>query len=145
MSTFKVDMMHQALSQIYSFFCWFKIQHKVLWLVYQGQCGDDFILLSHRKKLLKSSFVKYFLQGRRDPLTVTYYINLLISNLVQLCILFVWVARLDGTTCAALTLFSVTANIDFSICIALERYQSLSVCTCICVNTLLSCHISIWA
>uniref|UniRef100_A0A669CL93 G-protein coupled receptors family 1 profile domain-containing protein n=1 Tax=Oreochromis niloticus TaxID=8128 RepID=A0A669CL93_ORENI len=87
------------------------------------RCGmSQTLCCGSTSKLLKSSFVKYFLQGRRDPLTVTYYINLLISNLVQLCILFVWVARLDGTTCAALALFSVTANIDFSICIALERY-----------------------
>uniref|UniRef100_A0AAZ1XU07 G-protein coupled receptors family 1 profile domain-containing protein n=1 Tax=Oreochromis aureus TaxID=47969 RepID=A0AAZ1XU07_OREAU len=64
----------------------------------------------------------YFLQVRRSPVPVIYYTNLLTSNLIQICIMIVWILRISSSIPAVIHLSCVMASLYFRMCIALERY-----------------------
>uniref|UniRef100_A0A8P4KI26 G-protein coupled receptors family 1 profile domain-containing protein n=1 Tax=Dicentrarchus labrax TaxID=13489 RepID=A0A8P4KI26_DICLA len=67
-----------------------------------------------------------FLQVRNDHVAPIYVINLLISDLIQLCCLIVWLARReDQKIFQILKLIydsCLIASVGFMVCIALERY-----------------------
>ncbi|XP_030298093.1 mas-related G-protein coupled receptor member A4-like [Sparus aurata] len=60
----------------------------------------------------------------------TYIINLLISDLIQLCCMIVWVARRDDMKIMRVVnvfyFCSLMASIGFMVCLALERYLLIS-------------------
>uniref|UniRef100_A0A3Q2WIB8 G-protein coupled receptors family 1 profile domain-containing protein n=1 Tax=Haplochromis burtoni TaxID=8153 RepID=A0A3Q2WIB8_HAPBU len=64
----------------------------------------------------------YSLQVRRSPVPVIYYTNLLLSNLIQICIMIVWLLRIGSSIPAVIHLSCVMASLYFRMCIALERY-----------------------
>uniref|UniRef100_A0A669B1L3 G-protein coupled receptors family 1 profile domain-containing protein n=1 Tax=Oreochromis niloticus TaxID=8128 RepID=A0A669B1L3_ORENI len=64
----------------------------------------------------------YFLQVRRSPVPVIYYTNLLTSNLIQICIMIVWILRISSSIAAVIHFSCVMASLYFRMCVALERY-----------------------
>uniref|UniRef100_A0A3B4G0M0 G-protein coupled receptors family 1 profile domain-containing protein n=1 Tax=Pundamilia nyererei TaxID=303518 RepID=A0A3B4G0M0_9CICH len=64
----------------------------------------------------------YSLQVRRSPVPVIYYTNLLLSNLIQICIMIVWLLRIGSSIPAVIHLSCVMASLYFRMCVALERY-----------------------
>ncbi|XP_049926509.1 G-protein coupled receptor 4-like [Epinephelus moara] len=63
---------------------------------------------------------------REDHVAPVYVINLLISDLIQMCCLVIWVAK-SGTSAVFYVLkfiyyIGVMASVGFMVCIALERY-----------------------
>ncbi|XP_039477902.1 uncharacterized protein LOC120443369 [Oreochromis aureus] len=58
---------------------------------------------------------------RRSPVPVIYYTNLLTSNLIQICIMIVWILRIKSSIAAVINLLCVMASLYFRVCIALER------------------------
>ncbi|XP_041865944.1 C-X-C chemokine receptor type 1-like [Melanotaenia boesemani] len=64
-------------------------------------------------------------KARRDHVPV-YYINLIISNLIQLYSMRVWVTKenydMVQYSCVVVYIFSVMTSLGFRMCIALERY-----------------------
>ncbi|XP_025753399.1 uncharacterized protein LOC112841986 [Oreochromis niloticus] len=59
---------------------------------------------------------------RRSPVPVIYYTNLLTSNLIQICIMIVWILRISSSIPAVIHISCVMASLYFRMCIALERY-----------------------
>uniref|UniRef100_A0A3Q3W5Z6 G-protein coupled receptors family 1 profile domain-containing protein n=1 Tax=Mola mola TaxID=94237 RepID=A0A3Q3W5Z6_MOLML len=59
-----------------------------------------------------------------------YVINLLISNLIQLCCMFIWVAQPGNMkiydTVSYIYYFGVNASLCFMLCVSLERYLVIS-------------------
>lgn len=72
---------------------------------------------------------KCFLQVRNDEVAPIYVINLLISDLVQLCFMFTWVAppknRRTREIFSDIYYLGLIASVCFMVFIALERLQSL--------------------
>uniref|UniRef100_A0A3Q0T8I0 G-protein coupled receptors family 1 profile domain-containing protein n=1 Tax=Amphilophus citrinellus TaxID=61819 RepID=A0A3Q0T8I0_AMPCI len=64
----------------------------------------------------------HFLQTRRSQVPIIYYTNLLISNLIQICIMTVWVTRVESSIFIFIYVSCVMASLYFKMCIALERY-----------------------
>uniref|UniRef100_A0A669C3Q3 Uncharacterized LOC109204762 n=1 Tax=Oreochromis niloticus TaxID=8128 RepID=A0A669C3Q3_ORENI len=64
----------------------------------------------------------YFLQVRRGKIPIISYTNLLISNLIQMCIMIAWVARVERSICVMIYISCAMASLYFKMCIALERY-----------------------
>lgn len=64
------------------------------------------------------------LQVREDHVAPVYVINLLISDLIQMCCLVIWVAK-SRTSAVYVSTFiyyiGVMASVGFMVCIALER------------------------
>uniref|UniRef100_A0A3B4G0J9 G-protein coupled receptors family 1 profile domain-containing protein n=1 Tax=Pundamilia nyererei TaxID=303518 RepID=A0A3B4G0J9_9CICH len=75
----------------------------------------------------------YSLQVRRSPVPVIYYTNLLLSNLIQICIMIVWILRISSSIPAVIHLSCVMASLYFRMCVALERYLFGSVLVCVLV------------
>ncbi|XP_069565394.1 ovarian cancer G-protein coupled receptor 1-like [Brachyistius frenatus] len=69
-------------------------------------------------------YIRYVLV-RRDHVAPIYVINLLVSDLLQLCCMLVWVATSYQTLCQISTYLynvGVMASVGFMVCISLERY-----------------------
>uniref|UniRef100_A0A669CBJ3 G-protein coupled receptors family 1 profile domain-containing protein n=1 Tax=Oreochromis niloticus TaxID=8128 RepID=A0A669CBJ3_ORENI len=58
---------------------------------------------------------------RRSPVPVIYYTNLLTSNLIQICIMIVWILRISSSIAAVIHFSCVMASLYFRMCVALER------------------------
>ncbi|XP_039477918.1 uncharacterized protein LOC120443376 [Oreochromis aureus] len=59
---------------------------------------------------------------RRVKVPIISYTNLLISNLIQMCIMIAWVARVERSICVMIYISCAMASLYFKMCIALERY-----------------------
>ncbi|KAI3362830.1 hypothetical protein L3Q82_001871 [Scortum barcoo] len=63
---------------------------------------------------------------QKDHVTPIYVINLLISDLIQLCCMIIQVARpMNWTPCEVFNLihfFGLTSSVGFMVCVAMERY-----------------------
>uniref|UniRef100_A0A669C443 Uncharacterized LOC109204762 n=1 Tax=Oreochromis niloticus TaxID=8128 RepID=A0A669C443_ORENI len=59
---------------------------------------------------------------RRGKIPIISYTNLLISNLIQMCIMIAWVARVERSICVMIYISCAMASLYFKMCIALERY-----------------------
>ncbi|XP_039477983.1 uncharacterized protein LOC120443403 [Oreochromis aureus] len=58
---------------------------------------------------------------QRSQVPVIYYTNLLLSNLIQMCIMIVWIIRVESTMGVIIHHLCVMAGLYFKVCIALER------------------------
>uniref|UniRef100_A0A3Q4MGZ6 G-protein coupled receptors family 1 profile domain-containing protein n=1 Tax=Neolamprologus brichardi TaxID=32507 RepID=A0A3Q4MGZ6_NEOBR len=67
----------------------------------------------------------YFLQVPRVKVPIISYTNLLIANLIQMCIMIAWVARVERSICVMIHVSCAMASLYFKMCIALERYPSV--------------------
>ncbi|XP_041866843.1 G-protein coupled receptor 4-like [Melanotaenia boesemani] len=63
---------------------------------------------------------------RKDHVTPVYIINLLVSDLVQLCCLAVWKAGKFNKLIYCFYVFGVLASVGFMVCISLERYLMIT-------------------
>ncbi|XP_025753503.1 uncharacterized protein LOC112842008 [Oreochromis niloticus] len=62
-----------------------------------------------------------FYAVRRVKVPIISYTNLLISNLIQMCIMIAWVARVERSICVMIHASCAMASLYFKMCIALER------------------------
>lgn len=72
-----------------------------------------------------------------DPVTPLYIINILLSDLTHICSMIAMVTSDDfyvDNIFKFIHSVSVIANIGFMMCVALERYISVSDCTTIKLN-----------
>ena len=71
------------------------------------------------------TFANVSLQVRKDHVAPIYVINLLISDLIQLCCLIIWVAEEEKTFTFEVGSFlydvGLMASVGFMVCVALER------------------------
>ena len=71
------------------------------------------------------TFANVSLQVRKNHVAPIYVINLLISDLIQLCCLIIWVAEEGGSIIYEIgsSLYDVglMASVGFMVCVALER------------------------
>lgn len=69
-----------------------------------------------------------FLQVQKDNITPLYVINLLISDVIQLCSMIIIVANnVSEETCKVFNYiyyFGVMAGVGFMMCVSLERYSN---------------------
>ncbi|XP_030604304.1 taste receptor type 2 member 104-like [Archocentrus centrarchus] len=63
-----------------------------------------------------------FCVTRRSQVPIIYYTNLLISNLIQICIMTLWVTRVESSIFIVIYVSCMMATLYFKMCIALERY-----------------------
>lgn len=83
--------------------------------------------------------VNVYLQVRHDHIAPIYVINLLSSDLIQLCCMIIWVTKLKAQQLNNITcfiyVFSLLTSVCFMVCVALERYSIRTLqCSCICLN-----------
>ncbi|XP_006784006.1 uncharacterized protein LOC102792140 [Neolamprologus brichardi] len=57
----------------------------------------------------------------RVKVPIISYTNLLIANLIQMCIMIAWVARVERSICVMIHVSCAMASLYFKMCIALER------------------------
>lgn len=64
-------------------------------------------------------------QVRNDQVGPIYVINLLISDLIQLCCMIVWVTKINARPLYNITyfiyVFGLLTSVGFMVCVALER------------------------
>lgn len=68
-----------------------------------------------------------FLQVQQDHIAPIYVINLLCSDLIQVCCMIIWVTKiqaqqLNNVTCF-IYVFGLLTSVCFMVCVALERYS----------------------
>ncbi|XP_039890114.1 uncharacterized protein LOC120735004 isoform X2 [Simochromis diagramma] len=63
--------------------------------------------------------VSYMMQRSQVP--VIYYTNLLLSNLIRICIMIVWIIRVESSMSGMIYHLCVMVGLYFKVCIALER------------------------
>ncbi|XP_042079168.1 G-protein coupled receptor 4-like [Haplochromis burtoni] len=68
--------------------------------------------------------VSYMVQ--KSQVSIIYYTNLLITNLIQICIMTLWVTRVESIITIIIYYCVMMANLYFRMCIALERYFSIT-------------------
>ncbi|KAL3971702.1 carboxypeptidase N regulatory subunit [Sarotherodon galilaeus] len=68
--------------------------------------------------------VSYMVQKSQVP--IIYYTNLLITNLIQICMMTMWVTRVESIITIIIYYCVMMANLYFRMCIALERYFSIT-------------------
>uniref|UniRef100_A0A3P8N913 G-protein coupled receptors family 1 profile domain-containing protein n=1 Tax=Astatotilapia calliptera TaxID=8154 RepID=A0A3P8N913_ASTCA len=71
--------------------------------------------------LILNMFILSILQ-----VSIIYYTNLLITNLIQICIMTLWVTRVESIITIIIYYCVMMANLYFRMCIALERYFSIT-------------------
>lgn len=59
---------------------------------------------------------------QKSQVSIIYYTNLLITNLIQICIMTLWVTRVESIITIIIYYCVMMANLYFRMCIALERY-----------------------
>uniref|UniRef100_A0A669DU50 Uncharacterized LOC102077865 n=1 Tax=Oreochromis niloticus TaxID=8128 RepID=A0A669DU50_ORENI len=67
--------------------------------------------------------VSYVVQ--KSQVSIIYYTNLLITNLIQICIMTTWLTRVESIITVIIYYCVMMANLYFRMCIALERYFSI--------------------
>ncbi|XP_039477553.1 G-protein coupled receptor 4-like [Oreochromis aureus] len=67
--------------------------------------------------------VSYMVQ--KSQVSIIYYTNLLITNLIQICMMTIWVTRVESIITIIIYYCVMMANLYFRMCIALERYFSI--------------------
>ena len=67
------------------------------------------------------TFVLVWLQIKTNHVTPVYVINLLISDLIQLCCLTAWKAGQNGDIISFAHDFGIMASIGFMVCVSMER------------------------
>ena len=71
------------------------------------------------------SLLNFFQQVRKNKIAAIYVINLLISNLIQLCCMFIWLAQPGNMEVydivSYIYYFGVNASLCFMLCVSLER------------------------
>ncbi|CAI5654904.1 uncharacterized protein LOC112842040 [Oreochromis niloticus] len=68
--------------------------------------------------------VSYVVQKSQVP--IIYYTNLLITNVIQICMMTMWVTRVESIITVIIYYCVMMANLYFRMCIALERYFSIT-------------------
>uniref|UniRef100_A0A669DH39 Uncharacterized LOC102077865 n=1 Tax=Oreochromis niloticus TaxID=8128 RepID=A0A669DH39_ORENI len=68
--------------------------------------------------------VSYVVQ--KSQVSSIYYTNLLITNLIHICIMTIWVTRVESIITVIIYYCVMMANLYFRMCIALERYFSIT-------------------
>ncbi|XP_041824168.1 G-protein coupled receptor 4-like [Melanotaenia boesemani] len=63
---------------------------------------------------------------RKDHVAPVYIINLLVSDLIQLCCLTASKANVDGLLILCFYFFSLMLSVGFMVCISLERYLTIA-------------------
>ncbi|XP_047458574.1 G-protein coupled receptor 4-like [Mugil cephalus] len=68
----------------------------------------------------------FYTMVRNDHIGPIYVINLLISDLIQLCCMIVWVTKINSRRSYNITyfiyVFGLLTSVGFMVCVALERY-----------------------
>ncbi|XP_030298084.1 G-protein coupled receptor 4-like [Sparus aurata] len=96
-------------------------EYKKLWFItYVVTC----MIISVAFPLILMAIYYLFSLVRNNHVAPIYIINLLISDLIQLCCMIVWVAQNNGIPKIGLFPYTVslTVSAGFMVCIALERY-----------------------
>uniref|UniRef100_A0A3Q1IWR2 G-protein coupled receptors family 1 profile domain-containing protein n=1 Tax=Anabas testudineus TaxID=64144 RepID=A0A3Q1IWR2_ANATE len=86
-------------------------------IVYLGESGVDNTFTS-----ALFSLIDVFLKVRKNHVAPIYVINLLISDLIQLCCTFIWLTGASQTIHLYIYYYGLMASVCFMVCVAMERY-----------------------
>ncbi|KAM9344771.1 P2Y purinoceptor 8-like [Symphorus nematophorus] len=96
------------------------------YIVYVVKC----VIIGVGLPLTLMAIYALYTQVRKDHVAPIYVINLLISDLIQLCCMIVWVAsnedKMIHTVFTVIYVYCLMVSISFMVCIAVERYLGIA-------------------